>query len=125
MQISHPANFQYYYGFKRKNMFKVIKIPLFFVICWFFCSCSGPVSSVKTVGNEGKIKLEVEPDDALVYVDGNKIGKASQFTGDPRYLELSSGFHKFELKKEGYKTFSRKLFTGSAVQEIKVILVEE
>lgn len=100
----------------------------FFAVCSVFLlysCCAGPTSSVKTVGNEGEIKLLVKPDDAIVYVDGDKRGEASQYNGDPDYLELPSGFHKFEIKKDGYKTYSRKVFTGSAIQEIKVTLAEE
>jgi hypothetical protein len=89
-----------------------------------YSCCSGPASSVKTVGNEGKIKFLVEPENAIVYVDGEKKGKADQFDGDPDYLELPGGFHKIEIKKDGYKEYSRKLFTGGSIQEIKVILTE-
>ncbi len=114
--------------FKQSIKFNCRNSLLFFVVLPVFLlysCCAGPTSSVKTKGNEGQIKLLVEPDDAIVYVDGEKKGEASQYNGDPKYLELSSGFHKFELKKDGYKTFSRKLFTGSAIQEIKVSLSEE
>ncbi len=111
------------------NKLRIISVRLFFVFCLVFLlysCCGGIVSSVKTEGNEGKIRLRVKPDDAIVYVDGARRGEASEFDGDPQYLELPSGTHRLELKKKGYRTFSRKLFTGaSAVDEIKVTLIKE
>lgn len=96
------------------------------VFCLFLlCSCCfGPTSEVRTIGNEGRIKLQVQPGDAIVYVDGEKKGEAAKFRGDPEYLFIPSGFHRLEIKKEGYKTYSRKLYSGNALQEIKVILSE-
>lgn len=112
-----------------QNNFKFTELSLRLfsaIFCLFLLySCSGPTSQVRTIGNEGRIKLQVEPDDAIVYVDGEKKGEAAKFDGDPEYLIVPSGFHKFELKKEGYKPYSRKLFSGSAIQEIRVILSEE
>jgi hypothetical protein len=113
---------------QNKSKFTELSLRLFSaVFCLFllYSCCSGPTSEVRTLGNEGRIKLQVEPDDAIVYVDGEKKGEAAKFDGDPEYLIVPSGFHKFELKKEGYKPYSRKLFSGNAIQEIKVILTED
>lgn len=118
------------YNKENKNKFKFIKFSLRLlssVFCLFllYSCCSGPTSQVKTIGNEGRIKLQIEPDDAAVYVDGDKKGEAAKFNGDSEYLIVPSGFHKLEIKKEGYKPYSRKLYSGNAIQEIKVILSEE
>jgi hypothetical protein len=112
---------------RNKLKFAEFSLGLFSaVFCLFllYSCCSGPTSEVRTIGNEGRIKLQVQPDDAIVYVDGEKKGKAAKFDGDPEYLFIPSGFHRLELKKEGYKTYSRKLYSGNAIQEIKVILSE-
>lgn len=111
-----------------KFKFTKFSLGLFSVFsCLFllYSCCSGPTSEVRTLGNEGRIKLQVQPDDAVVYIDGEKKGEAGKFDGDPEYLIVPSGFHKFELRKDGYKTYSRKLYSGNAIQEINVILTEQ
>jgi hypothetical protein len=47
----------------------------------------------------GKLNIVVGPDDAVVYVDGKKIGSGEQT------LTLLVGYHSVEVKHEGYQTY--------------------
>ena len=52
----------------------------------------------------GAVRLEVEPDDARVFVDGYYAGIADDFNGRSERLRLPAGRHEIALKLEGYNT---------------------
>ena len=88
-------------------------------------SCMTPQAEVKGVGNEGLVAIFCKPSDALVYVDGQLVGRANQFDGRPGYLQVSSGRHIIEIKKDGYKPFRKEIYASNALIEIRVTLVKE
>ncbi|RLC25918.1 MAG: hypothetical protein DRH21_03360 [Deltaproteobacteria bacterium] len=55
----------------------------------------------------GFLVLQVTPEDASVYIDGNFYGIASQFVESQGSLVLRSGKHKIELAKPGYLTYTK------------------
>ena len=63
------------------------------------------------IGNEGFLIIQAVPDDAEVYVDGQSVGKAGKYESDP--LELSSGTHKIEIRKAGYVSEFREVYSGN------------
>ena len=63
------------------------------------------------IGNEGFLIIQATPDDAEVYVDGEKIGQAGKFESTP--LELSSGTHKIEIRKAGFLPEVRDVYAGN------------
>ena len=84
--------------------------------------CSVPHSVVKGQSNNGLFALIVQPADAQVVVDGNLIGKASAYNGKHGYLEIASGTHRLEIRRDGYQPFVRDVYSSNAVQEIHVTL---
>lgn len=83
-------------------------------------------TETRQVGNEGFVLLKVSPSSAEVYVDGELVGKASEFDGGPSgKLRLSGGLHKIELRKEGYRPYVKEVYVGSgAVQTLRATLRE-
>jgi hypothetical protein len=54
--------------------------------------------------NSAKIKLEVTPKDAQVYMDGYYMGVVDDFDGTFQRLNIQSGDHEMVLFKEGFRT---------------------
>jgi len=84
-----------------------------FLICGLvvFGGCGVPQETRRGVGNEGLLIIQAVPDDAEVYVDGQLVGKAGKYDSDP--LELSSGTHKIEIRKAGYFSEIREVYSGN------------
>ena len=72
----------------------------------------GDIEIVKKVG---KINLTLSPEDANVYIDGEK----QKNTKD---LELEYGIHEIIVRADGYETLSRYISVGSAETDISFIL---
>jgi len=66
------------------------------------------------IGNEGFLIIQATPDDAEVYVDGEKVGRAGKFESTP--LELSNGTHKIEIRKVGFLSEVREVYVGNQSQ---------
>ncbi len=84
---------------------------LFLVALLVLAGCGAPQETRRGVGNEGLLIIQAEPDDAEVYVDGQLVGKASKYDSDP--LELSSGTHRIEIRKAGYLSEFRDVYSGN------------
>jgi hypothetical protein len=54
----------------------------------------------------GYLELNIEPQDASVYIDGGFFGVASQFSESQGPIVLESGTHKIEIVKPGFEAFS-------------------
>lgn len=85
-------------------------------------SCMTPEAQVKGQGNEGLLAIFCDPPDAEVYVDGQLVGKANRFDGRPGYLQVTSGRHVIELKKDGYKPYRQEIYASNAIIEIRATL---
>lgn len=51
-----------------------------------------------------RVKTDVEPDEARLYLDGQLIGTADDFDGWPDYLYLQRGRYRLEFRLDGYDT---------------------
>lgn len=51
-----------------------------------------------------RVKTDVSPEEALVYLDGQLIGTADDFDGWPDYLYLRRGRYRIEFRLDGYET---------------------
>ena len=88
------------------------KLSLFLIFgLVVFGGCGVPQETRRGVGNEGLLIIQAVPDDAEVYVDGQLVGKAGKYDSDP--LELSSGTHKIEIRKAGYFSEIREVYSGN------------
>ena len=89
----------------------------------WFSGCY-PKSQVYSVGNVGGLVFNVNPEDAEVFIDGVAQGKASEFVQE-RYLKVSAGTHRLELRAEGYQTYSREVFIGPSIERIETALIRK
>jgi len=58
-------------------------------------------------GELGGLDLDVRPEDAQVFIDGNPVGVADQYDGFPSYLWLEPGTYHLTFYMEGRRTISR------------------
>lgn len=56
------------------------------------------------------LKVEVQPKDAEVFVDGHRAGIVDEFDGFWQRLEVESGAHDITLFKPGFRTVTQKLY---------------
>lgn len=82
----------------------------------------GVVSQTKSESNAGALAFDVEPDDAVIYVDGRAIGEAGDFDGEDKVLEIPSGRHKIEIKAEGCRPFYQDIYSSYSTDTIRVRL---
>jgi hypothetical protein len=54
----------------------------------------------------GAIRFRVNPSHARIYVDGALAGTVDDFNGLTDHLSLTPGTHTYELRAEGYRTYS-------------------
>ncbi|RMG14851.1 MAG: PEGA domain-containing protein [Deltaproteobacteria bacterium] len=66
--------------------------------------------------DQGLIRIQCEPPDAVVVVDGVTRGVAADFSGE-RVLHLPAGTHRIELRKEGYATYRTEVYVAAEVLE--------
>ena len=50
------------------------------------------------------VDCDVDPEEAKVYLDGERLGEADDFDGYPQYLTISPGEHVIEFRRTGYQT---------------------
>jgi len=80
------------------------------------------VTTEQTVPLSGQVCFEVQPASATVYVDGQEVGTANEFTPDKGCLKLTPGPHVITAAKENFIGYERKIYVGSGTEYIKVKL---
>ena len=65
----------------------------------------------------GALDLDIRPEKAQIFVNGEYVGVADQYDGYPGYLWLEKGTYDIVFFKEGYETISRQysVYPGSVV----------
>jgi hypothetical protein len=70
------------------------------------------------------IRIDVEPPDAELTVDGQNLGPVSQVPLSDGVLKLEPGLHQMTLKRKGYQTWRGEVSLGNTVEPLKVSLVK-
>jgi hypothetical protein len=84
------------------------------------CASVGPPRAILDYGGQdGGLQLFIRPYDAQVYVDGDYMGKVSDFQGD-KGLWLPRGLHALEVRRDGYHTFFRQFEVTLGLLEVMV-----
>jgi hypothetical protein len=60
--------------------------------------------------NEASVRLEVQPKEAEVYIDGYYAGVVDDFDGAFQRLRVEPGEHEIEIYLEGYRPFRQKVY---------------
>jgi len=89
-------------------MRKLFLLSWIILVCW---GCTLPQETRRGIGNEGFLIIQAVPDDADVYVDGQRVGKAGDY--EKNSLELSGGAHKVEIRKGGFLPEVREIYAGN------------
>jgi hypothetical protein len=75
-------------------------------------------------GSDGGLQFAVQPADAEVFVDAERMGTVAEFSGD-KVLWLPRGLHAVEVTKTGYFTFFRQVQTSSGLVEVFITTLRE
>lgn len=97
------------------------KITTLLFASFFLISCTYPSTSVTISDNRPSIAIEGAPANAILYVDGLRMGAVQQFNSQQTLL-LEPGNHKVEVISQGATLFSEEIFLGGGeVKTIKII----
>jgi hypothetical protein len=83
-----------------------------------------PKSQIYGVGNEGGLVFNVNPPEAEVVVDGVAQGPSSAFTQE-RYLKVSPGGHRLELRLDGYESYFREIYVTNSLLRVETALIRK
>lgn len=65
---------------------------------------SGPSTNLSVDPNSGGLSFEISPAGAAVFVDGEYVGTADQFTPTSGPLTVAAGRHHVEIQAQGYQS---------------------
>ena len=63
----------------------------------------------------GALDLDIKPEEAEVWIDGEYIGIADNYDGFPRYLWLPEGDHRLVFYLDGYRTAAREFTVSEGI----------
>jgi hypothetical protein len=86
-------------------------IAIMFMAVGLIC-CKIPNTTVQTVDGSSRLKVVGAPSGTLLYLDGNQVGRADSFAGDPNVLSVEPGTHLIEVKKDGVILLAQRVFFG-------------
>ncbi|MCG8461527.1 MAG: PEGA domain-containing protein, partial [Holophagales bacterium] len=66
-------------------------------------------------GPPGALDLDVSPEEAQIFIDGEFVGQADDYDGFPTYLHLEPGTYEVAIYHEGYETIFRQYSIYSGV----------
>ena len=69
-------------------------------------------------------RLDVDPSDAELTVDGKELGPVNAVTLTDGVLALDPGVHQMSLKRKGYQTWRAEVALGNDIEPLKVSLVK-
>ncbi len=99
-----------------------MKIRLFTVlfVLALLAGCSMPTTTVKTVDSRPGIFISGAPDDALLLLDGVKIGNALNYNGEPNILLVEPGTHRVVVQKGTTVIYDQMIFVDTETKRISV-----
>src|SRR5512140_1647052 len=84
-------------------------------------ACSMPNTTVRTTDTRPGIAIDGAPDGAILFVDGQQIGEANKYDGQPNVLVVEPGTHTVVVRgSDGAPLFDRKIYVESELKTIKV-----
>jgi uncharacterized lipoprotein YajG len=83
--------------------------------------CAMPQTVVRTVDNRPSIAVQGAPRGTVLFVDGQGVGEAAAFDGDPTVLRVEPGTHEVDVRDAaGNVLFRQKVFVESELKTIQV-----
>lgn len=74
---------------------------------YYYGAWDGPRVYPRAGERYGALDLDVSPERAEIWIDGQRVGVADEFDGFPSYLWLDSGTYDVAIYLPGYKTLAR------------------
>jgi hypothetical protein len=83
--------------------------------------CAAPETSVRTVDSRPGLAFEGAPSGSQVFLDGNAVGAANSYNGQPLVLRVEPGTHDVEIRDAaGNVIFRQRTFVESETKTIQV-----
>jgi hypothetical protein len=80
-----------------------------------------PETTVRTVDHRPSLAVTGAPAGAVLLVDGQAVGPAKDFDGNPAVLRLEPGTHQVEVRgADGAPLYQQKVFLDSELKHIEV-----
>ena len=83
-------------------------------------SCALPVTTVSTVDDRPALAFKGAPEGAFIYVDGLNMGRAAEYNGEPKILNVLSGSHNLRIIFNGAVIYEQRVFVESSLKTISV-----
>jgi len=97
------------------------KYLVMLVALLLLAACSMPTTTVRTTDTRPGIAIDGAPDGAILYVDGQRVGEANKYDGQPNVLVVEPGTHTVVVKgADGAPLIDRKIYVESELKTIKV-----
>ena len=87
-------------------------------------ACALPQTTVTSGSSQPGLVVTGAPLDAVLYVDGLAMGRASQFDGHPRVLAVLQGPHQVEVRESSTILYQNKIFLSNGeIRNVKLLPV--
>jgi hypothetical protein len=83
-----------------------------FICLLLLAACAMPVTTVRSVDTRPSISVSWVNEQADIYVDGIRMGRAADFV-EPNQLKLEAGTHRVSIVEAGKTTFEQTIFIES------------
>ena len=93
-------------------------------VCIMLSACALPQTTVTSGSTQPGLVVTGAPSDAVLYVDGLTMGRASQFDGHPRVLAVLQGPHQVEVREGSAVLYHDKIFLSNGeTRSVKLLPV--
>jgi hypothetical protein len=76
------------------------------------------------VADEPGLKIDVQPGDAELIIDGQSYGRVADIHAPNGVLSLKPGLYQVSLKREGFQTWRAEVTVGEKSELLRVALVK-
>ncbi len=84
-------------------------------------ACAMPQTTVRTVESRPTLAISGAPAGAVLVVDGQSVGEAAQYDGNPTVLKLEPGTHRVEIRGAGGAVlYQQQVYMESELKRIEV-----
>src|SRR5438309_1296842 len=95
--------------------------PLLGTLALLFVACAMPSTTVRTPDSRPGLAIAGAPPGSQLFVDGNAMGKAAAYDGEPQVLVVEPGTHLVDLRDSaGRVLFQQTVFVESETKTIQV-----
>ena len=97
------------------------RLLLAFLPAALLAGCAMPQSATRTLYTRPSLAIQGAPAGALLFVDGQPLGDANVFNGQPNVVRVEPGTHEIELRDGGGRVIYRqRAFVESEIKTIQV-----